>query len=71
MSRRLARKRESEIEEGHLMPDHIYMMISIPPTCAVPQVMGIIKGKSTIHIVRVHAGRRRNFVALLHFMGPR
>jgi len=59
--RRLARQKESEIEEGHLMPDHVHMMISIPPKYAVAQVVGYLKGKSAIHIARVHAGRRRNF----------
>ena len=60
--RRLARQKESEIEEGHLMPDHVHMMISIPPKYAVSQVVGFIKGKSAIHIARVHVGRKRNFV---------
>ena len=59
--RRLAKQKECEIEEGHLMPDHVHMMISIPPKYAVAQVVGYLKGKSAIHIARVHAGRRRNF----------
>jgi len=60
--RSLARQKECDIEEGHLMPDHVHMMISIPPKYAVSQVVGFIKGKSAIHIARVHAGRRRNYV---------
>lgn len=60
--RELARQRESEIEEGHLMPDHVHMMISIPPKYSVSQVVGYIKGKSAIHIARVYGERRRNFV---------
>ena len=60
--RRLARQKESVIEEGHLMPDHVHMMISIPPKYAVSQVIGFIKGKSAIHIARVYAGRKRNYV---------
>jgi putative transposase len=60
--RRLARQKESEIGEGHLMPDHVHMMISIPPKYAVAQVVGFIKGKSAIHIARQFAERRRNFV---------
>ena len=60
--RRLARQKESVIEEGHLMPDHVHMMISIPPKYAVSQVIGFIKGKSAIHIARVYAGKRRNYV---------
>ena len=59
---RLARQRESQIEEGHLMPDHVHMMISIPPKYSVSQVVGYIKGKSAIHLAREYGGRRRNFV---------
>ena len=58
----LARQRESLIEEGHLMPDHVHMMISIPPKYAVSQVVGFIKGKSAIHITRRYSGRQRNYV---------
>ncbi len=60
--RELARQKESEILEGHLMPDHVHMLISIPPKYSVGQVMGYITGKSAIHIARVYAGRRRSFV---------
>ena len=60
--RRLARQKESVIEEGHLMPDHVHMMISIPPKYAVSQVVGFIKGKSAIHIARMYGGRKRNYV---------
>ena len=60
--RELARQRESEIEEGHLMPDHVHMMISIPPKYSVSQVVGYVKGKSAIHVARVYGGKRRNFV---------
>jgi len=59
---RLARQKESLLEEGHLMPDHVYVMILIPPTYAVSQVIGFIKGKSAIHIARVYAGRKMNYV---------
>ena len=60
--RRLAEQRESRVEEGHLMPDHVHMMIAIPPKYSVSQVIGYIKGKSAIHIAREYAGRKRNFV---------
>jgi putative transposase len=60
--RRLAQQKESTIEEGHLMPDHVHMMISIPPKYAVSQVIGFIKGKSAIHLARVYGETRRNFV---------
>ena len=60
--RELARQKESEIIEGHLMVDHVHMLVSIPPKYSVAQVMGFVKGKSAIHIARVYAGRRRSFV---------
>ena len=49
----------SKIEEGHLMSDHVHMMISIPPRYSVSQV---------IHIAREFAARKRNFVGQ-HFWG--
>ena len=63
--RRLAGQKESRIEEGHLMPDHVHMMISIPPKYAVAQVIGYIKGKSAIHLARVYGERKRNCGAAL------
>jgi putative transposase len=60
--RGLAAQKESRIEEGHLMPDHVHMMISIPPKHALSQVVGYIKGKSAIHLARVYGERKRNFV---------
>ena len=60
--RRLAEQKESRVEEGHLMSDHVHMMLSIPPKYAVSQVVGYIKGKSAIHLARVYGERKRNFV---------
>jgi REP-associated tyrosine transposase len=54
--RRLAMQKESRVEEGHLMPDHVHMMISIPPKYAVSQVIGYTKGKNAIHLARVYGG---------------
>ncbi len=59
---RLAQQRESRILEGHLMADHVHMLVQIPPKYAVSQVVGYIKGKSAIHLARVYAERKRNFV---------
>ena len=58
----LARQKESRIEEGHLRPDHVHMLLSIPPKYAVSQVVGFLKGKSAIYIARTYGGRPRNFV---------
>ena len=52
------------------MPDHVHMMLSIPPKYAVSQVVGYIKGKSAIHLARVYGERKRNFVGQ-QFLGPR
>src|SRR5260221_6174700 len=59
--RELAQHRECEILEGHLMVDHVHILISIAPKYAVSQVVGYIKGKSAIHIARNFMGRQRNF----------
>ena len=60
--RQLAEQRESRVEEGHLMPAHVHMLLSIPPKYAVSQVVGYMKGKSAIHLARVYGERKRNFV---------
>jgi putative transposase len=57
----LARQRESLIVEGHICPDHIHMLIEIPPKHSVAQVVGYIRGKSAIHIARTYMRRKRNF----------
>jgi putative transposase len=59
--RGLAAQRECQVEEGHLMPDHVHMLLSIPPKYSVSQVVGFMKGKSAISIARTYMGRRRNF----------
>jgi putative transposase len=59
--KRLAEQKESRIEAGHLMVDHVHMMISIPPKYSVAQVVGFIKGKSAIHLARTYGERKRNF----------
>ena len=60
--RRLAQQKECRIEEGHLMGDHVHILISIPPKYAVSAVVGYIKGKSAVHLARVYGERKRNFV---------
>ena len=47
--------------EGYLQPDHVHMLISIPPKYAVAQVVGYMKGKSAIHIARTYLGQRKNY----------
>ncbi len=57
----LANQKECRIEEGHIMSDHVHMLISIPPKYAVCQVIGFIKGKSAINIARTYMVRKKNF----------
>ena len=59
---KLAQQKECRIEEGHLLADHVHILIAIPPKYAVSQVIGYIKGKSAIHVARVYGERKRNFV---------
>lgn len=57
----LAKQKGCEIVEGHLMADHVHMCLSIPPKYAVSNVVGFIKGKSAISIVRTFRGKTKNF----------
>jgi putative transposase len=62
MVRKLAEQKGARIEEGHLLRDHVHMIVSIPPKFSVAQIVGYIKGKSAIHIAREFGERKRNFV---------
>ena len=62
----LARQKECTILEGHLQPDHIHILISIPPKYSVAQVLWFIKGKSAIHIARTYLGQKKNYTGV-HF----
>jgi putative transposase len=55
------KKKESVIEEGHITPDHVHMLIQISPKYAVSSVVGYIKGKSAIHVARHFMKRSRNY----------
>ena len=59
MFRTLAKQKESQTLEGHLMPEHVHMLISIPPKYSVAQVIGYINGKSTIHVARTLFDHKR------------
>ena len=60
--RTLTEHKECRVEEGHLMADHVHMLLAIPPKYAVSNVIGYIKGKSAMHIARTFGERKRNFV---------
>jgi putative transposase len=59
--RDLAMQKECKVIEGHLMPDHVHILMSIPPKYSVSQIVGYMKGKSAIHIARTYMGRKKNF----------
>ena len=50
-----------EIIEGHMMPDHIHLLLSIPPKYSVSQIMGYLKGKSAMMIFERHANLKYKF----------
>ena len=57
----LAQQKGCRILEGHMVQDHVHMLISIPPKYAVSQIVGYIKGKSAIAVARQFSGRKQNF----------
>jgi putative transposase len=59
---RLAHQKECRIESGFLMPDHVHMMVSIPPKHSVAQIVGFLKGKTAIHVARRFGNVRKNFI---------
>ena len=50
-----------EIIEGHLMPDHIHMLVGIPPKYSISQFMGYLKGKSALMIYDKHANLKYKY----------
>jgi putative transposase len=63
--REVCRQRGIEMIEGHLMPDHVHMCLSIAPKHSVAFAIGFIKGKSAVRIHRQILGNKR--VTGLHF----
>jgi len=63
--RDLCRQRGIEMVEGHLMPDHIHMCLSVPPKYSIAFAIGFIKGKSAVRIHRQVLRNKR--VTGLHF----
>jgi putative transposase len=59
--RELAKQKDSQVVEGHMMSNHVHMCLSIPPKYAVSNVVGYIKSKSAIAIARNFGARERNF----------
>ena len=59
--RQLCRQKDVELIEGHAMPDHIHLVLSVPPKYSIAMVMGYLKGKSAIHIHRQLQGVKQGF----------
>ena len=59
--RTLCRYKGVEILEGHMMPDHIHLLLSIPPKYSVSEVMGYLKGKSALMIFDKHANLKYKY----------
>ena len=59
--RRLCQQKGIEIIEANACPDHIHMLISIPPKYSVSQIMGYLKGKSSLMIFDRHANLKYKY----------
>ena len=59
--RKLCEQKGVEIIEANAMPDHIHMLVSIPPHISISQFMGYIKGKSTLMIFDRHANLKYKY----------
>lgn len=57
----LAGQKECKIIEGHMVGDHVHMLIRIPPKYAVSSIIGFLKGKSAIAVARQFSGRKRSY----------
>jgi putative transposase len=64
--RQLCDQEGVELVEGHALPDHVHLCLSIPPKYSVANTVGFLKGKSAIRIHREFLGRERNFTGF-HF----
>jgi putative transposase len=58
---RLVEQKDSRIVEGHMMSDHVHMLLEIPPKLSVSSVVGYVKGKSAIHVARHFLKHGRNY----------
>lgn len=59
--RRLCELKDVEIIEAHAMPDHIHMLVKIPPKISVSSFMGYLKGRSAVIIHERHANLKYNY----------
>ena len=59
--RTLCKYKGVEILEGHMMPDHVHLLLSIPPKTSVSSFMGYLKGKSALMMFDKHANLKYKF----------
>ena len=59
--RMLCQRKEVEIIEAECCPDHVHMLVKIPPKYSVAQIMGYLKGKSTLMIFDRHANLKYKY----------
>lgn len=59
--KRLCMYKGIEIIEGHMMLDHVHLLLEIPPKYAVSQIMGYLKGKSALEIFDKHANLKYKY----------
>ena len=69
-SAKLARRKECQIEEGHLMPDHVHMLISIPPKYSVAEVIGLSEGEE-FDLGRAERGAKSSQFSWSQVLGQR
>lgn len=55
----LSKQKGCRIEEGHLMPDHVHMLIAIPPKYSVAHIVGFLKGKTALYVANRYARKRK------------
>ncbi len=58
---KLCKYKGIKILEGHMMPDHVHLLLSIPPKYSIAQVMGYLKGKSALMMFDKHANLKYKF----------
>lgn len=56
---KLSLQKGYRIEEGFLMPDHVHMLISIPPKYSVSHIVGFLKGKTALYVANKYARKRK------------
>ena len=59
--REICRSEEVEIVKGHIQPDHVHLLLSMPPQIAPSRIMQAIKGKASHHLLQEYRSLQREF----------